>query len=136
MILETMVAIVAGAEGSTAGPLTRMLDQRGIPRGILGGKTGTSEYDAKVRDAAGGLREVTIRTSSFVGFAPAVAPRYLVVCVLQKEGAAAFYGGRYAAPAAGRLLLTALSRAGDADQPAGGRRSVRAPGGRSGVDPR
>jgi cell division protein FtsI (penicillin-binding protein 3) len=83
--------------------LYRELLDRGAPP--LAGKTGTSEIGG-TRDGA----TVTVRTASFVGFAPVDRPRYVAVCVLQKPGAARFWGGSYAAPAAGRLLLHALSR--------------------------
>ena len=49
-----------------------------------------------------------MRNASFVGFMPAAAPRYLAVCVLQRDDSARFYGGSYAAPPAARLLLEAM----------------------------
>ena len=56
-----------------------------------------------------GKGAVEVRNASFVGFAPANAPRYLAVGVLQRDDSARFYGGSYAAPPAARLLLEALS---------------------------
>ena len=85
---------------------------------MIGGKTGTSECFVKVKDAQGVLREKPVRSATFAGFAPVQDPRYLAVCVLQKEGASLFFGGLYAAPAAGRLLLRAL-----AEEQANGRRA-------------
>jgi hypothetical protein len=74
-----------------------MLDELGVAPGVIAGKTGTSVNKA-----------TQVRTASFAGFAPVAAPRYLAFCVLQKDRAEGFYGGRYAAPAATRLLLHAL----------------------------
>ena len=72
--------------------------------GLIAGKTGT----AVSRTVEGG-RRVEVRNASFVGFAPASAPRYLAVCVMQKDDSARFYGGSYAAPPATRALLEAMS---------------------------
>jgi hypothetical protein len=55
------------------------------------------------RDSRARLGEV--RNASFVGFLPVEAPRWLAVCVLQKDDSARFYGGSYAAPPVVRLLL-------------------------------
>ncbi len=108
-VVEAMTAMVDGADGATAGSLTRMLRKMRVPEKLIAGKTGTSEFPAGA--------PVKTRTASFAGFAPARDPRVLVLCVLQKKGADLFYGGTYAAPAAGRLLLEVLDR--------GPRRSVR-----------
>jgi len=85
----------------------------------VAGKTGTSEYQ-EIIDG----QSVTVRTASFAGFAPLDRPRFVAVCVLQKPKAAHFWGGSYAGPPAGRLLLHALSqpsrrRAGDSQVSAG-----------------
>ena len=72
--------------------------------GLVAGKTGTAVSATVVK----GKGKLEVRNASFVGFAPANNPRYLAVCVLQKEGNARFYGGSYAAPPAIRLLLHAL----------------------------
>lgn len=103
-VKEALVAMVDGAEGATAPRLTQMLRRLGVPASRIGGKTGTSEYPPGVPS------EQKRRTASFVGFAPAAEPQILVVCYLQKTGARSFYGGSYAAPAVGRLLLDALER--------------------------
>jgi hypothetical protein len=50
-----------------------------------------------------------MRNASFVGFLPVEQPRWLAVCVLQKDDHASFYGGSYAAPPAVRLLLQTQS---------------------------
>lgn len=101
-VKEALVALVDGAEGSTAPRLTQMLRTMGAPLGVIGGKTGTSEYPSG--------DGVECRTASFVGFAPAADPQLLAICVIQKKGAGSFYGGSYAAPAVGRVLLDALGR--------------------------
>lgn len=103
-----MADVVSDAENATGRPLFDVLQKLGIGSGAIGGKTGTSEYQ-EARGAGATRRNVTVRSASFVGFAPVEQPRYLTVCVLQKDHAAAFWGGHYAAPAAGRLLLRALA---------------------------
>ncbi|MBK8975351.1 MAG: hypothetical protein IPM29_05460 [Planctomycetes bacterium] len=87
------------------------LDGREFPRGLVGGKTGTSEYTGDAFRWDGTRVRASIRTASFACFAPVEEPRFLCVCVLQKVGATKFYGGAYAAPAAVRLLLRALDGA-------------------------
>ncbi len=106
-ILEAMEGVVTDVKGATGRHLAKMLlDDHGVEPGWVGGKTGTSEYPVYPKKG----QKVMVRTSSFVGVVPVKKPRYLVVCVLQKEGARAFYGGSYAAPAAGKLLLEAMRR--------------------------
>jgi cell division protein FtsI/penicillin-binding protein 2 len=80
----------------------RMLKELGIDlHGVVGGKTGTAASTIGIP----GRGSVSVRNASFVGFLPADAPRWLAVCVLQKDDSARFYGGSYAAPPAVRLLL-------------------------------
>jgi cell division protein FtsI/penicillin-binding protein 2 len=80
----------------------RMLKETGIDlHGLVAGKTGT----AASRIGIPGRGKVEVRNASFVGVFPAAAPRWLAVCVLQKDDSARFYGGSYAAPPAVRLLL-------------------------------
>jgi cell division protein FtsI/penicillin-binding protein 2 len=98
--VRAMADVVSDEPHATGLTLFEELKKLGIGRGLIGGKTGTSEYPGRV---------ASIRSATFAGFAPVVDPRYLVVCVVQKEGARLFYGGKYAAPAAGRLLLRALA---------------------------
>ena len=98
-----MADVVSDHPGATGSHLYTMLKERGYTGSIVGGKTGTSV--TRMRGSA-----VPKKTASFVGFAPVASPRFLVVCVLQKDGADRFYGGKYAAPPVVRLLLTALER--------------------------
>lgn len=76
--------------------------------GLVAGKTGTAASMIGIP----GRGRVSVRNASFVGFMPAERPRWLAVCVLQKDDSARFYGGSYAAPPAVRLLLQARQLAG------------------------
>ncbi len=79
-----------------------MLKELGIDlHGVVAGKTGTAASNVPVP----GRGTISVRNASFVGFSPVEAPRWLAVCVLQKDDSARFYGGSYAAPPAVRLLL-------------------------------
>ena len=69
--------------------------------GLVGGKTGTAASNVRLQDG----RKISARNASFVGFLPTDNPRWLAVCVLQKDDSARFYGGSYAAPPAVKLLL-------------------------------
>ena len=102
-VVDAMRGVVSDTPGATGRHLAAELARKGAD-GLVAGKTGTSEYD-EIRQG----RSVTIRTASFAGFAPADRPELVVICVLQKPEADRFWGGMYAAPAAGRLLLRALS---------------------------
>jgi len=107
-IVAAMQAVVSDQEGATGRLwLWPMLRDAGVPAGYFAGKSGTAVSHPAVR-VDGQWKKINVRNASFVSFAPAHAPRYLAVCVLQKERTERFYGGRYAAPAAGRLLLRAL----------------------------
>lgn len=108
-IRESLGDVVSDDPHTTGKELYQELKRLGVGHGVIGGKTGTSEYFLPVKDADGKLHEKPVRSATFAGFAPVHDPRYLAVCVLQKEGAAKFFGGVYAAPAAGRLLLRALA---------------------------
>lgn len=99
-IKAAMIEVVSKSPGATGRHLADMMEQLGFAPGVIAGKTGTS-----VRTLQDGSRS---RTASFAGFAPAASPRYVAFCVLQKDRAEGFYGGRYAASAASRLLLRAL----------------------------
>ena len=99
LVIAAMREVVSPEDRATGRHLHAMIDAMGYQQPIVGGKTGTSDS---------GIGSVRAKTATFVGFAPAEVPRYLVVCVLRKDRAARFYGGSYAAPAAGRLLLGAL----------------------------
>ena len=101
-----MVDVVGDHENATGKPILARLRELGYDHGTIAGKTGTSE---ETRTVDG--RRVMVRTALFAGFLPVDAPRYLAVCVLQKERASSFWGGRYAGPAAAELLLDAATRA-------------------------
>ena len=101
LIVAAMTDVVADRDPHATGrQLHDMLEKQGHPWPLIAGKTGTS---------VSMIDRVSKKTATFVGLAPAHTPRYLVVCVLRKDRAAQFYGGRYAALPAGRLLLSALS---------------------------
>ena len=99
LVVAAMREVVSADDRATGRHLYAMIDELGYEQPIVGGKTGTSDS---------GIGGVRAKTATFVGFAPAEVPRYLVVCVFRKDRATRFYGGSYAAPAAGRLLLGAL----------------------------
>jgi cell division protein FtsI/penicillin-binding protein 2 len=99
-IKDAMTGVVSEEDHATGSHLFRMVRDMGHAQPLIAGKTGTSD------SGIGGVRE---KTAAFVGFAPASAPRFLVVCVLRKDRARRFYGGSYAALPAGRLLLAALA---------------------------
>ena len=99
-IKAAMAEVISKSPGSTGRHVAEMMEQLGFAPGVIAGKTGTS-----VRTLQDGSRT---RTASFAGFAPVASPRYVAFCVLQKDRAEGFYGGRYAASAASRLLLRAL----------------------------
>ncbi len=104
-VCAAMRDVLTDAQESTGRHVVAAFRKEGVElQGLLGGKTGT----AKSRTTIKGKGTVEVRNASFVGFAPAEAPRYLVVCVLQRDDSARFYGGSYAAPPAVRLLLEAL----------------------------
>lgn len=98
-----MIDVVSPTPGATGAHLHgRMLKELGIDlHGLIGGKTGTAATNVLVP----GRGTISARNASFVGFLPADAPRWLAVCVLQKDDSARFYGGSYAAPPVVRLLL-------------------------------
>jgi cell division protein FtsI/penicillin-binding protein 2 len=94
-----MIDVVSADPKATGTYLhARMLKDLGIDlHGVVGGKTGTAVVSIGQRDGS--------RNASFVGFLPAERPRWLAMCVLQKDDRASFYGGSYAAPPVVRLLL-------------------------------
>lgn len=108
--IEAVTSALTDVLSSDPGATGRFVRERfekeeGIElHGLVGGKTGTAVSSTVVK----GKGKLEVRNASFVGFAPVDNPRYLAVCVLQKEGNARFYGGSYAAPPAIRLLLHAL----------------------------
>ncbi|MEZ5988091.1 MAG: penicillin-binding transpeptidase domain-containing protein [Planctomycetota bacterium] len=87
-------------------------DERGTARALAGpgvsdviaGKTGTAVTRAQRGDLE---RE---NTASFLGFAPADDPRWLVMATLRRTGGKRFYGGQFAAPPVRDVLLYILDR--------------------------
>jgi len=108
LLVEAMRGVVSDQPGATGALLARELADLGVPSGVVAGKTGTSQGYQRKRGKTGAVESVMVRTATFAGFAPADQPRYVAVCVLQKTRASAFWGGHYAAPSAGRLLIRAL----------------------------
>ena len=74
-----------------------------IPGYDLAGKTGTAEKP----DPVTGTYSKTRYIASFVGFAPAHAPR-LLVTVMVDEPQGSIYGGEVAAPAFTRIAAFAM----------------------------
>jgi cell division protein FtsI (penicillin-binding protein 3) len=101
-VRAAMVDVVSNDPHSTGCHVhAQMLKELGIDlHGVIGGKTGTAASNVPVDG-----RTMSVRNASFVGFLPVESPRYLAVCVLQKDDSAKFYGGSYAAPPVVRLLI-------------------------------
>lgn len=73
-----------------------------VPGYTVAGKTGTaSYYDEKVGRYNG-------YTASFIGFAPAEKPRYIVSVALHRPTAGSIYGGETAAPIFSKVMQAAL----------------------------
>jgi cell division protein FtsI (penicillin-binding protein 3) len=105
LVRAALSEVISDDEGATGRHMVAAFRKEGTELvGLLAGKTGT----AKSRTVIKGKGTVEVRNASFVGFMPAAAPRYLAVCVLQRDDSARFYGGSYAAPPAARLLLEAM----------------------------
>ena len=105
LVRAALGEVISDDEGATGRHMVAAFRKEGTELvGLLAGKTGT----AKSRTVIKGKGTVEVRNASFVGFMPAAAPRYLAVCVLQRDDSARFYGGSYAAPPAARLLLEAM----------------------------
>lgn len=107
LVREAMVDVISDDPHATGTNLHRsMLKEQGVDlHGVIAGKTGT----AASRIGIPGRGKVEARNASFVGFLPVEQPKWLAVCVLQKDDSARFYGGSYAAPPAVRLLLQCAS---------------------------
>lgn len=90
MILEAVVS----AEGTA--PLAA------VPGYRIAGKTGTAQRVVNGRYASGNY------TSSFIGFAPADAPRLVTAVVLQGTGRRSYYGGSTAGPVFKDIMSFAL----------------------------
>ncbi|MCB1548115.1 MAG: penicillin-binding protein 2 [Hyphomicrobiaceae bacterium] len=78
-----------------------------LGRGLVAGKTGTSQVARLADDAADGVLPWEKRDHAlFVGYAPVARPRYAVAAVLEHAGS----GGRTAAPLVGEVLAELLRR--------------------------
>lgn len=77
--------------------------QAAVPGYRVAGKTGTAR---KVREGGNGYSRSHI--ASFVGFAPASAPRYVLAVMVDEPRAGAIYGGIVAAPVFARVMGEAL----------------------------
>ena len=92
--LRTMLEAVVSAEGTA--PLAA------VPGYRIAGKTGTAQRVVNGRYAPGNY------TSSFIGFAPADAPRLVTAVVLQGTGRRGYYGGSTAGPVFKDIMSFAL----------------------------
>ncbi|MDT7546284.1 MAG: hypothetical protein QOE99_2394 [Actinomycetota bacterium] len=92
--LRMMLEAVVSAEGT--GPLAA------VPGYRIAGKTGTAQRVVNGRYAPGNY------TSSFIGFAPADAPRLVTAVVLQGTGRRGYYGGSTAGPVFKDIMTFAL----------------------------
>jgi len=77
-----------------------------IPGYRVAGKTGTAQRVATEGKRAG--RYDGTYTSSFIGFAPADAPRFVTAVILQGTGKRGHYGGQVAAPVFAKVMGFAL----------------------------
>jgi cell division protein FtsI (penicillin-binding protein 3) len=92
--LRTMLEAVVSAEGTA--PLAA------VPGYRIAGKTGTAQRVVNGRYVAGNY------TSSFIGFAPADAPRLVTAVVLQGTGRNGYFGGSTAGPVFKDIMSFAL----------------------------
>jgi cell division protein FtsI (penicillin-binding protein 3) len=92
--LRTMLEAVVSAEGTA--PLAA------VPGYRIAGKTGTAQRVVDGRYQAGNY------TSSFIGFAPADAPRLVTAVVLQGTGKKDYFGGSAAGPVFKDVMSFAL----------------------------
>jgi len=92
--LRLMLEAVVSEEGTA--PMAA------VPGYRIAGKTGTSQRVVDGRYAPGNY------TSSFIGFAPADAPRLVTAVVLQGTGKRAYYGGSTAGPVFKDVMSFAL----------------------------
>ena len=93
--LSVMLEAVVSEEGTA--PLAA------VPGYRIAGKTGTAQRVVDGRYAAGNY------TSSFIGFAPADAPRLVTAVVLQGTGRRGYYGGSTAGPVFKDVMSFALN---------------------------
>lgn len=101
---------------STAAQLTKMMEgvisttgtakAAGVQGFSIAGKTGTADrYDPKLGRYNG-------VTASFIGFAPANNPRYIVAVTLQHPTRGSTFGGDVAGPVFSKIMSYALQKAG------------------------
>lgn len=104
-VQAALIDVVSEMQGATGTLLVqRMKKELGVDlHGVIAGKTGTAVSTVYL----GKHGTQRVRNASFVGLMPAEAPKWLAVCVLQRDDDAKFYGGSYAAPPVVRLLLRA-----------------------------
>jgi cell division protein FtsI (penicillin-binding protein 3) len=101
---ETAALVTQLLQGVVDGGTGKQARIEGIP---VAGKTGTAQ---KV-DEASGRYSSRARMSSFVGFVPANAPRFVIVVVIDSPRTAT-YGGIVAAPVFQRIAEFAIDRLG------------------------
>ncbi len=76
-----------------------------VPGYNVAGKTGTADrYDPKLQRYNG-------QTASFIGFAPAKHPKYIVAVTVQRPTKHSIYGGEVAGPTFSKIMSYALHRA-------------------------
>jgi cell division protein FtsI (penicillin-binding protein 3) len=114
----TMLKSEAAVEGErilserTARAVTEMLEMAVQPGGTapkaqvpgyrVAGKTGTAHKQVGSRYAA------DVYVSSFVGFAPVSAPRFVIAVMIDEPSAGQYYGGAVAAPVFSKVMGDAL----------------------------
>jgi cell division protein FtsI (penicillin-binding protein 3) len=96
----------------TARAVTAMLEMAAQPGGTapkaqvsgyrVAGKTGTAHKQVAGRYAS------NIYVSSFVGFAPVSAPRFVIAVMIDEPSAGQYYGGAVAAPVFSKVMAGAL----------------------------
>ncbi|MFN3649301.1 MAG: FtsW/RodA/SpoVE family cell cycle protein [Armatimonadota bacterium] len=113
---EMMVSVVESPSGTAHAAFFRGGAPR-LPGITVGGKTGTAEFDKKVRDSRGRSRTVTGRHAWFVGFATSdheLQPRTLAFAVLVEDVRSGGTGGTICAPVAREIIDSILPKPGDA----------------------
>ena len=96
--IRSMLEAVVGEQGTAP--------KAAIPGYRVAGKTGTAQRVATSGPRAGHYDGTY--TSSFVGMAPADAPRFVTAVVLQGTGKAGYFGGQVAAPLFSQIMGFAL----------------------------
>jgi membrane peptidoglycan carboxypeptidase len=91
-VTDMLTQVVSGGTGACAA----------IPSYTVAGKTGTSR---KPLNTGGYSKQ---HMASFIGFAPAEAPRVATIVVLDEPQGAQIYGGRAAAPVFAEITASAL----------------------------